>query len=296
MRKIKIVEVGLRDGLQNEKKILTVQEKLNILTLLKKANLKTIELTSFVRADRIPQFADSEEFSKSIQLNEGIHYSALTPNKKGLEKAIELGYKEIAIFGAASETFTKKNINRTIAESLNDFKEVSQIAKQNEIKIRAYISTVFHCPYEGKISTKQVLPIIEEMLNLGAYEVSLGDTIGLASPNEVEELLIEIKKMYPIELFAGHFHDTYNFALLNVHKSIELGIRIFDSSIGGLGGCPYAKGASGNLATEDLVHYLHKMNFETGIHLEDLINTCKYIETVLGRELNSKTYQVYKNK
>ncbi len=287
---IKITEVALRDGLQNEKKFIETESKFKFLKLLEEAGFNHIEITSFVRKDKIPALADAEEFSKKLNFNDDKSYSALTPNSIGLEKAIELGYKEIAIFGAASETFSKKNINATIQESIEKFKEVSIKAKQNSIKIRAYISTIIHCPYEGKIDSEKVIFLIEEFLNQGAYEISLGETIGLATSFEVEELLSKILKKFPAKLFAGHFHDTYSFALGNVSKSLEMGIRSFDSSAGGLGGCPYANGASGNLATEDLVFFLESSGYKTNIDLEKLILASKFIEEKLSRNLISKTY------
>lgn len=286
---IKITEVALRDGLQNEKKFIDTESKFQFLKLLEEAGLKNIEITSFVRKDKIPALSDAEEFSKKLNFNSNF-YSALIPNLKGLEKAIELGYKEIAIFGAASETFSKKNINTSIQESIEKFKEVTNSAKQNSIKIRAYISTIIHCPYEGKIDSEKVIDLIEEFLSQGVYEISLGETIGLATTNEVEELLSKILKKFPANLFAGHFHDTYSFALGNVAKSIEMGLRSFDSSAGGLGGCPYANGASGNLATEDLVFFLERSGYKTSVDLEKLILASKFIEEKLGRILISKTY------
>lgn len=288
--KIKIVEVGLRDGLQNEIKFVSTELKLNLLQLLKASGIKNIELTSFVRKDKIPQLSDAEEFSKQVNFETEYNYSALVPNLKGLEKAIELGYKEIAIFGACSETFLKKNINLSISESILQFEQVAKLAINNNIRVRGYLSTIIACPYEGKIEATKVSELVKIFLDLGVYEISLGETIGVAVPNEVDRLLsILLKDMNP-KLFAGHFHDTYGMALANVSKSIEFGIRTFDSSFGGIGGCPYAKGASGNLATEDLVYLLENSNFDTGVNLDKLIEASILIEQILEKPLLSKTY------
>ncbi len=288
--KIKILEVGLRDGLQNEIKFVSTELKLNLLQLLKASGIKNIELTSFVRKDKIPQLSDAEEFSKQVNFETEYNYSALVPNLKGLEKAIELGYKEISIFGACSETFLKKNINLSISESILQFEQVAKLAINNNIRVRGYLSTIIACPYEGKIEATKVSELVKTFLDLGVYEISLGETIGVAVPNEVEVLLSQLVKVVKPNLLAGHFHDTYGMALANVSKSLEFGIRTFDSSFGGIGGCPYAKGASGNLATEDLVYLLENSNFDTGINLDKLIEASILIEQILEKPLLSKTY------
>ncbi len=289
--KIKIAEVGPRDGLQNESKAVATEDKLKFIDLLRQAGLKNIEATSFVKADKIPQLADAIELSKKLDFqNRNIEYSALTPNLKGYEAALHAGFKEVAIFGAASEAFTKKNINRTIEESLSGFKELTDKAKVDGIKVRGYISTVIACPYEGKISPEKVQAVVSRMQDLGVYEISLGETIGVAVPLEVESLLAVLLKNNKPSFFAGHFHDTYGMAVGNVSKSLEMGLRSFDASAGGLGGCPYAKGASGNLATEDLVYLLENSGFDTGVNLDLLVKASQFMETTLDKPILSKTY------
>ena len=289
--RIKITEVGPRDGLQNESKQVSTQDKLQFIELLIEAGLTNIEATSFVRADKIPQLADANELANKLNFqNKSISYCALTPNLKGYEAAIKTGFKEVAIFGAASESFTKKNINRTVEESLSGFKELTDQAIKDGIKVRGYISTVIACPYEGKISPEKVNSVVKRMQDLGVYEISLGETIGAAVSNEVEKLLQVLLKDNQASFFAGHFHDTYGMAIGNVAKSIDMGLRSFDASAGGLGGCPYAKGASGNLATEDLVYFLENSGFETGVNLDLLIQASLFMETNLDKPLLSKTY------
>jgi len=290
---IKITEVGPRDGLQNEKSIVSTEDKLEFIRILSQSGLKKIEATSFVKKEWVPQMGDSFELSKllfSSPTNLDINFSCLTPNIKGYESAIEAGYKEIAIFTATSETFTKKNINRSIKESIDGFKEIFKRAKQDQIKVRGYISTVIACPYEGKISPEKTVEISKLLLDEGVYEISLGETIGVAVPNEVEALLEVLLKTLSPNLFAGHFHDTYGMAIANVQKSLELGLRSFDSSSGGLGGCPYAKGASGNLATEDLLYFLHGEGYETGIDIDQILKASSFIQKVVGRPLTSRTF------
>jgi len=289
--RIKITEVGPRDGLQNESKLISTQDKLQFIELLIEAGLTNIEVTSFVRADKIPQLADAQELANKLNLqNKSISYSALTPNLKGYETAIKAGFKEVAIFTAASESFTKKNINRTVEESLSGFKELTDEAIKDGIKVRGYISTVIVCPYEGKISPEKVNSVVKRMQDLGVYEISLGETIGVAVSFQVENLLTLLLKENKSSFFAGHFHDTYGMAIGNIVKSIEMGLRSFDASAGGLGGCPYAKGASGNLATEDLIYFLENSGFETGVNLDLLIKASRFMETSLGKPLLSKTY------
>ena len=289
--KIKITEVGPRDGLQNESKPVSTDAKLKFIKLLIESGLKNIEATSFVKADKIPQLADAVELSHKLNFKDrSVVYSALTPNLKGYESAIQAGFKEVAIFGAASESFTRKNINRTIEESLKGFEELTTRAKLDGIKVRGYISTVIACPYEGKISPDKVQSVVHRMKDLGVYEISLGETIGVAVASEVEELLSTLLKHNPPTFFAGHFHDTYGMAIGNVSKSLEMGLRSFDSSAGGLGGCPYAKGASGNLATEDLIYFLERNGFDTGVNIDLLIKASHYMENVLNKDLISKTY------
>lgn len=294
--KIKITEVAPRDGLQNEKKIISTEDKLNYIYKLIDSGIEHIEVTSFVRKDKIPQLADCIELSNFLPESIKSKSSVLVPNLKGYENAVNNGYKEISVFTAASESFTKKNINMSIKESILSFEDISKRATQDGVKIRAYVSTVLHCPYEGYIEPTKVLEVIQLLENIFPYEISLGDTIGAGVPQETEKLLNVLLKKYSPEIFAGHFHDTYGMAIGNVIKSIEMGLRSFDSSSGGLGGCPYAKGASGNLATEDLLYYLHNSGFITGISLEKIITASNYIQKVLDRELTSKTFLAINSK
>ncbi len=289
--KIKITEVSPRDGLQNESKIVSTEEKLLYINKLMESGLEHIEVTSFVRKDRIPQLSDSNELSQLLTDDIKSKSSVLVPNLIGYENALKNGYKEIAIFTAASDSFTKKNINMSIKESIKSFEDISKRALIDGIRIRVYISTVLYCPYEGYINPSKVLETINLLENFLPYEISLGDTIGAGVPSDTEKLLNLLLNKYPSNLFAGHFHDTYGMAIANVAKSIELGIRSFDSSSGGLGGCPYAKGASGNLATEDLLYFLIKSGYETGVSLEKIISASNYIRKILNKDISSKTFQ-----
>ncbi|WP_039934278.1 hydroxymethylglutaryl-CoA lyase [Leptospira inadai] len=293
---IKITEVGPRDGLQNESLPVSTSDKLIFIHKLEEAGLRNIEATSFVKKEAIPQLFDAKELSASLNLNGKTNFSALTPNLKGYQAANEAGYKEVAVFTAASESFTKRNINRTIAESIQGFTEIFREANKDGIRVRGYVSTVIDCPYEGKIDPKKVLEVAKILLDLGAYEISLGETIGTAVPMEVQALLETVLQEIPAEKLAGHFHDTYGMAIANVQKSYDMGIRSFDSSSGGLGGCPYAKGASGNLATEDLLYFLHKSEIQTEIELDKVIEASSFMEGVLNRKLASRSYIASKAK
>ncbi|EPG66400.1 HMGL-like protein [Leptospira wolffii serovar Khorat str. Khorat-H2] len=287
---LKITEVGPRDGLQNEKLAIPTQDKLVFIQKLVQAGLKNIEATSFVKKEAIPQLGDAKELSAGLNFHSGTNFSALTPNLKGYQAAIEAGFREVAVFTAASESFVKKNINRTIRESIEGFSEIFKEARKDGVLVRGYVSTVIDCPYEGKIAPEKVLEVSKILLDQGAYEISLGETIGTAVPSEVETLLNLLLREIPAEKLAGHFHDTYGMAISNVQKSYEMGIRSFDSSSGGLGGCPYAKGASGNLATEDLVYYFHKSGIQTGIDLSKLMEASSFMEGLLQRKLSSRSY------
>ncbi|TGM53016.1 hydroxymethylglutaryl-CoA lyase [Leptospira adleri] len=293
---VKITEVGPRDGLQNEKTPVPTKDKFEYIQLLVKAGLKNIEATSFVKKESIPQLADATELSSLLDFKNGIQYAALTPNLKGYEAAKNAGYKEVAVFTAASESFTKKNINRTISESIDGFKEIFEQAKKDGIKVRGYVSTVIDCPYEGKVDPKKVLEVSKVLFELGAYEISLGETIGTGVPAEVERLLEILLKEIPANRLAGHFHDTYGMAIANVEKAFSMGIRSFDSSSGGLGGCPYAKGAAGNLATDDLVYFLEKSGVPTGIDPGLLWEASAFMEKAIARDLQSRTYLATKKK
>ncbi|MBI3590961.1 MAG: hydroxymethylglutaryl-CoA lyase [Candidatus Melainabacteria bacterium] len=288
---VKIVEVGPRDGLQNESKIVSAKNKIIFIEKLASSGLKEIEVTSFVHPKIIPQLADAKEVISGLKAHKGVIYSALVPNMKGLERAINAGLKRIAVFGAVSETFTKKNINMTVKESLDVFKPVVQAALENGISVRGYVSTCFVCPYEGEIKKEKVLNVTEALLDMGVDEISLGDTIGAASPKDVFSTVGYIIKTIPKKNIALHFHDTYGTALANVVSGLELGITTFDSSCGGLGGCPFAPGASGNLATEDLVYLLERMGIESNVKLKKLAKASIFMEKVLGRTLPSKQLQ-----
>lgn len=293
---IKITEVGPRDGLQNEKSPVSTEVKAEFIQRLVRAGLKNIEATSFVKKDSIPQLADATELSAFLDLNGSVSFSALTPNLKGYEAAKSVGYKEVAVFTAASESFTKKNINRTISESIEGFKEIFKFSKIDGIQVRGYVSTVIDCPYEGKMNPKKVLEVSKILLDLGAYEISLGETIGTGVPTEVEKLLEVLLKEIPANKLAGHFHDTYGMAIANVEKAYSMGLCSFDSSAGGLGGCPYAKGAAGNLATDDLVYFLEKSGISTGIDPNLLWEASLFMEKFLSRELQSRTFLATKKK
>ncbi len=277
--------------MQNEKEVIATSDKSAFINKLAQSGLRQIETTAFVHPKAVPQLSDAYEVIKGLKQYEGLVYSALVPNLKGLERAIESGIKRIAVFTAASETFTKKNINMTIDESLSTFSVVIKEALKNGLSVRGYISTCFVCPYEGEILREKVLNVTQSLFDMGVDEVSLGDTIGAASPKDVCEVVVPILKIIPKEKIALHFHDTYGTALANVVSGLELGITTFDASCGGLGGCPYAPGASGNLSTEDLIYLLNKMGIESGIDLNLLIKASLFMEKILNRKLPSKQLQ-----
>ncbi|OGI18364.1 MAG: hydroxymethylglutaryl-CoA lyase [Candidatus Melainabacteria bacterium RIFCSPHIGHO2_02_FULL_34_12] len=290
-KNVKIVEVGPRDGLQNESKIISTSDKVKFIELLSQSGLKEIEVTSFVHPERVPQLADGDDVVKALKPHPAIRYSALVPNLRGLERAIKSGIKRIAVFTAASEIFTKKNINMTIDESLQTFKPVVQEALKNKISVRGYVSTCFVCPYEGKIGKENVLSVASSLLELGVDEISLGDTTGAAVFLDVKETVNYVLSKIPKEKIALHFHDTYGNALANVKAGLELGITVYDSSSGGLGGCPYAPGASGNLATEDLLYMLNEMEIEAGVKIDKIAEASKFIQNIIGKRLPSKQLQ-----
>ena len=295
---IKIVEVGLRDGLQNEKTILSTEDKLHFISLLSETGLKNIEVTSFVKASSIPQMSDAVDLFKRVKekfQNNSINYPCLVPNLQGYEVAKNLGVKEIALFSATSDSFTKKNVNATVEETFERMKEVSEQAVKDKIRIRGYISTAFGCPYEGQMDVKKLLHVADKFFELGAYEVSVGDTIGVAIPNQVRSFIKELKKSFPIEKLAMHFHDTRGMALTNILVSIEEGITTLDSSAGGLGGCPYAKGATGNVATEDVWYLLQSLGLETGIDIAKLADASKFILDKVNRNTESKFLRAFLN-
>lgn len=285
---VRIVEVGPRDGLQNEKNFISVSEKVRLVDDLTAAGLGYIEVGSFVSPKWVPQMADSSEVFARIQRKSDVTYAALTPNFKGFETALEHGVKEVAIFAAASESFSQRNINCSIAESLARFEPVMNAAKEKGIRVRGYVSCVLGCPYEGAIAASQVASVAQELYAMGCYEISLGDTIGTGTPKATRHLLEVVGASVPREHLAGHFHDTYGQAIANVYASLLEGLAVFDSSIGGLGGCPYAKGASGNVATEDLLYLLNGLDIYTGVDMDKLLAAGQRICAALIRPSNSK--------
>ncbi len=293
-KQVRVVEVGPRDGLQNELRIISTEDKLRFVQLLSEAGFQDIEVSSFVSPARIPQLADAADLFAALNIYTPTHphthtrYSALVPNRKGLDRALESGVKAIALFTAASGTFTQKNIGMTIAESLAAFRSLMPDAKANGLWVRAYVSTAFFCPYEGRIPPDGVFPVVETLHEIGIDEVSIGDTIGHATPNLVAELTDRLLPVLPREKFAYHFHDTRGFALANVLMALQFGIATFDCSAGGVGGCPFAPGAAGNVATEDLVAMIHGMGIHTGIDLEKVIAASRFLESILGRPLPSR--------
>ncbi|AFV85203.1 hydroxymethylglutaryl-CoA lyase [Alteromonas mediterranea] len=286
--KVSIVEVGPRDGLQNETLNLSAAQKIELINLLSKTGLKRIEAGSFVSPKWVPQMANSDEVFQALPSRTDVQYSALTPNLRGLETAIDAGVKEVAVFGSASEAFSQKNINCSISESLKRFEDVFQLADQNNIKVRGYVSCVMGCPYQGEISPKAVTQVSKALLDMGCYEISLGDTIGAGTPRATSLLLEDVLKDIPAQKLAAHFHDTYGQALVNLYKALEYGIATIDSAVAGLGGCPYAKGASGNVATEDVVYMLNGMEISSGVNMDRLLTASSYISEVLGRPPVSK--------
>jgi hydroxymethylglutaryl-CoA lyase len=288
---VSIVEVGPRDGLQNESQTLTLEQKLQFIKLLAEAGHTNIEAGAFVRADKIPQMADSKELLKKLPKSKKIRYWSLVPNEHGFKEAFLANVTNIAIFTASSETFNQKNINTSIAGSFERFQTFVPVAKKNDMKVRGYISTAFGCPYEGKINPKAVLKVAEGLMKLGCDEISVGDTIGVANPVQVKALSKSLLKSVGAKKLAMHFHDTRGTALANVLASLETGIRTFDSSSGGLGGCPYAPGASGNVATDDLVYMLESMGIKTGINLSKQVKASEFVQRILGRVLPSKYLQ-----
>ncbi|EJL31017.1 hydroxymethylglutaryl-CoA lyase [Brevibacillus sp. BC25] len=286
--RVQIVEVGPRDGLQNESAIVPAAAKIALIHKLMAAGLKRIEASSFVNPKWIPQLADADEVLQGINRSQEVTLSALVPNIRGLERARQCGLTEIALFMSASETHNQKNINKRIEDTFPILREAAQEARALGMKVRGYISTVFGCPYEGNVPLDNSRRVTEALLEMGVYEISLGDTIGVATPKQVHEVFGELVKDVTNERLAAHFHDTRGTGLANVVVALDEGIRIFDSSIGGLGGCPYAPGAAGNISTEDLVYMLHGMDYDTGVDLEKLIEAGAYIGQQLDKELPSK--------
>ncbi len=292
-RSVRIVEVGPRDGLQNEETIIPTAQKIQFIQMLADAGLPVVEATSFVSPRAISQLSDASEVMANLSRRSSTSYPVLVPNLKGMERALAAGVRAIAVFTAASESFTRHNINATIAESLANFRPVIALAQQEKVTIRGYISTVFGCPYEGKVEPRQSLIVAQALLEMGVDELSLGDTIGIATPNQVVDvisLLVDVGAI-PIKQIAVHFHDTRGTALANVLIALQSGISIIDSSAGGLGGCPFAPGAAGNLATEDLLYMLHGMGIHTGVDLDKVVAATSFITPLLGHTPTSKYYQ-----
>jgi hydroxymethylglutaryl-CoA lyase len=287
-KKVRIVEVGPRDGLQNEKAEVPTKVKLELIERLADAGLPAVEATAFVSPKWIPQMADHTEVLEGIRRKPGVSYPVLTPNLKGFQAALAAGASEAAIFGAASESFSKRNINCSIAESLERFRPVAEAARAARVKLRGYISCVLGCPYEGEIAPAKVAEVAQALHDMGCYEVSLGDTIGTGTPGRTQKMIEACAKVVPVERLAGHYHDTYGQALANIYASLEMGVATFDSSVAGLGGCPYAKGASGNVATEDVVYMLQGLGIDTGVDLARLVATGQWICGVIGKEPQSK--------
>ncbi len=299
MAKIRIVEVGLRDGLQNEATNVSVADRLELARRLCGAGVAQLEVGAFVSPTWVPQMAGSAEVVRGVyqmqklgQISRKAQFTALVPNERGMRDALEAGVREISIFAACSETFAKKNTNCTIAESFARFAPVLKLASQHRVKVRGYLSVCFGCPYEGPVPEARVVKIARQMVALGVYEISIGDTIGVANPKQVRSLTKKLRKVIPIKKLAMHFHDTRGTALANILASLDLGICTYDSSVGGLGGCPYAPGALGNVATEDVVYMLHGMGHDTGLKLDQLIEADRWIATKVGHELPSRVAKV----
>lgn len=285
---VQIKEVGPRDGLQNEKKPIATADKVNWINMLSESGITEIEYSSFVHPKWVPQLSDAHEVGEKMNRNPNVRYSALVPNRKGLELALEAGIDGASVFMSASETHNKKNINKSIAETYPVLGEVIQEAKQAGKHVTGYVSTVFDCPFEGNITPEQVIRVCDALFSYGVDDISLGDTIGTAVPSQVDQLLDVVLERYPQEKMIMHFHDTRGMAIANITRSLERGITRFDSSIGGLGGCPYAPGAAGNVATNDVLYLLHGLGIQTGIDEKKLQEAAFYIQKKLGKTLPSK--------
>ena len=286
--RVRIVEVGPRDGLQNEKTIIPAATKIELIDRLSQTGLRTIEATSFVSPKWVPQLADAAEVYGAIHRLPGISYPVLVPNLQGYERARAVGASEVAVFSAASEAFNRKNINASIDESIERFLPILEQARADGVKVRGYVSTVLGCPYQGEVPLSDVVHVAERMHALGCHEISLGDTIGVGTPTKAREMLRAVAGVVPIEALAVHYHDTRGQALANVLACLEEGVAVVDSAVSGTGGCPYAKGATGNVASEDVVYMLEGMGIDTGIQLEKLIETGLWLSQQLGRETSSK--------
>ncbi|MBS0461160.1 MAG: hydroxymethylglutaryl-CoA lyase [Proteobacteria bacterium] len=285
---VRIVEVGARDGLQNEKTIIAASAKIALIDRLTATGLRTIEATSFVSPKWVPQLADAAEVFAGITRREGVSYPVLVPNEQGYERARAVGASEVAVFTAASEAFNRKNINASIDESIARFEPVIARAKMDGVKVRGYVSTVLGCPYQGEVPLADVVRVAKRLHALGCYEVSLGDTIGVGTPGKARAMLQAVAGEVPVEALAVHFHDTYGQALANILACLEAGVRVIDSAVSGTGGCPYAKGATGNVASEDVVYMLHGMGMTTGIDLDKLVETGAWLAAQLHKDTASR--------
>jgi hydroxymethylglutaryl-CoA lyase len=285
---VRMVEVGPRDGLQNEKSMVPTAVKVELVNRLSDAGLGVVEAASFVSPKWVPQMGDSAEVLAGIARKPGVRYAALTPNLKGLEGALAAKADEVAVFGAASESFSQKNINCSIAESLDRFAPVMEQAKAAGVPVRGYVSCVLGCPYEGEIAPKAVAEVAERLFAMGCYEISLGDTIGTGTPTKAQLMIAAVAERVPVDRIAVHFHDTYGQALANILAALQIGVAVVDSSVAGLGGCPYAKGASGNVASEDVLYMLNGLGIETGVDLDRLIAAGAFISDAIGRPTASK--------
>ncbi|MFN3986685.1 MAG: hydroxymethylglutaryl-CoA lyase [Rhodocyclaceae bacterium] len=287
---VRIVEVGPRDGLQNEKQVVPADVKVALIARLGGAGLKAIETTSFVSPKWVPQMGDNTEvLTRALAARRpGVAYPVLTPNLKGFEAALAAGAEEVAVFGAASESFSQKNINCSIAESLDRFVPVAEAARAAGVKMRGYVSCVLGCPYEGAVAPDKVAEVSARLLDMGCYEISLGDTIGAGTPLATQRMLEAVMRRVPVVQLAGHYHDTYGMAAANIFASLQMGVAVYDASVGGLGGCPYAAGASGNVATEDVVWLMNGLGIETGVDLDKLVDIAAWVSAELGREPASR--------
>jgi hydroxymethylglutaryl-CoA lyase len=293
--KVQIVEVGLRDGLQNEKISVSIATRIEMAKRLAQAGVKRMEIGAFVRSDKVPQMAGSKEVTSEVLrlqneklIPKDVIFSALVPNEQGMQEALSIGVKEVAIFASATESFSKANINCSIDESFERFRPVMALAKKHKVKVRGYLSVCFGCPYEGEVPEKRVIELVKRLNSIGCYEVSVGDTIGVADPAQVAHLLKKLKTKVPIKKIAGHFHDTRGTSLANILMAYQLGVRVFDASLGGLGGCPYAPGSAGNVATEDVAYMFQRMGIETGLNLQNYIEIDRWMSQQMKKELSSK--------
>jgi hydroxymethylglutaryl-CoA lyase len=287
-KRVKMVDVGPRDGLQNEPGVVPTDAKVELVNRLSDAGLPAVEATSFVSPKWVPQMADASEVMARIRRKPGVSYPVLVPNMKGLEAAIAAGVEEIAVFGAATESFSRRNTNCSIAESFERFEPVCKAALDRGIKVRGYVSVVLGCPYEGEVAPQAVANVARRLWDMGCYDISLGDTIGAGTPGKVQRMIEAVAVHIPVGKLGGHYHDTYGQATANILASLEMGVATFDSSVAGLGGCPYSPGATGNVASEDVLYLLDGLGIETGVNMDRLLDAAEFICGVLGRPTNSR--------